>query len=248
MKTKTKITVDRLVGLPIAWLLNGLARILGRLLRRDHSIGTGNVRTIVISKYLGMGSILQATPLIRSIRAAFPEARLIFVTGHSCRQMVERLEHIDAIITVDDRGFFQVARTSLRTIAMLIRAQVDLYFDLEFYSAYSSIMSLLSLCPEPDRILSRVGTAQAGQLYPPDVLQHAGTRSVTSICNSAGWSAVARSSPTGWAGSGSTPKIVTRSPASWRRWVAGLHATSWLIRTHQTCWSSGAGQPSGSPS
>ena len=145
MKTKTKIKIDRLVGLPLAWLLNGLARVLGKLMRRDHSFGVGDVKTIVISKYLGMGSILQATPMIRSIRAAFPEARLIFLTGQSCRRMVERLEHIDTIVTVDDRGLFRVVRTSLRTLATLMRARVDLYFDLEIYSAYSSIMSLLSL-------------------------------------------------------------------------------------------------------
>jgi ADP-heptose:LPS heptosyltransferase len=145
MTTKTKIYIDRLVGLPLAWLLNGAARVLGKLLRRDHSSTVENVQTIVISKYLGMGSILQATPLIRSIRSAFPRAKLIFVTGHSCRRMVERLEHIDAIVTVDDRSLFRVARTSLRTIAILMWARVDLYFDLEIYSAYSSIMALLSL-------------------------------------------------------------------------------------------------------
>jgi len=145
MKTKTKIAVDRLVGLPLAWLLNGLARILGKAMHRDHSASPSSVRTIVISKYLGMGSILQATPLIRSIRVAHPQAKIVFVTGHACRRIVERLEHIDEIITVDDRGLVPIARTSLRTIASLIRRKVDLYFDLELYSAYSSIMSLMSL-------------------------------------------------------------------------------------------------------
>jgi ADP-heptose:LPS heptosyltransferase len=145
MKTKKKIAIDRLVGLPLAWLLNGAARILGKVLCRDHSISVDNVKTVVISKYLGMGSILQATPLIRSIRSTFPQARLIFVTGRGCRRLVERLEYIDTIITVDDRNLFHVARTSFRTIAALIRARVDLYFDLEIYSAYSSLLALLSL-------------------------------------------------------------------------------------------------------
>ena len=145
MKTNTKISVDRFIALPVAWLLNSLARILRNLLRRDHSIGDGNVRTIVISKYIGMGSIIQATPLIRSMRATFPRARLIFVTGQSCRRMVERLDHVDRIITVDDRGLFPVIRTSIRTLVELIWSRPDLYFDLEVYSAYSCVMSLLSL-------------------------------------------------------------------------------------------------------
>jgi ADP-heptose:LPS heptosyltransferase len=145
MKLRSKIVVDRVVGLPMARALNLLARILGKLLQRDHGISRENVKTIVVSKYIGMGSILQATPLIRSLRAAFPDAEIIFVTGVTCRRLVERLEHVDRIITADDRSLFHLARTSLRTVAQLIGAKVDLYFDLEVYSAYASIISLASL-------------------------------------------------------------------------------------------------------
>jgi ADP-heptose:LPS heptosyltransferase len=145
MKSRTKIAIDRLVGLPVAWALNLAARVLGRLLRRDHTTSRRSVRSIVVSKYVGMGSILQATPLIRSVRAAFPEAELIFVTGVSCRRLVERLEHVDRIITVDDRGLLRLARTTLRTIVQLMWVRVDLYLDLELYSAYASIVALLSL-------------------------------------------------------------------------------------------------------
>ncbi len=145
MKTRSKILIDRLLGLPIAWVLNGGARVLGRLLRRDHGVEPENVRTIVVAKYLGMGSILQATPLIRSIRARYPGADLLFVTGKSCRRMIERLDGTPRIITVDDSGVFRVVWTSLTTLATLVRLRVDLYFDLEVYSAYASIMALLSL-------------------------------------------------------------------------------------------------------
>lgn len=145
MKTHTKIFIDRLVGLPLAWLLNLSARVLGKVLKRDHAITRPSVRTIVISKYLGMGSILQATPLIRSVRAGFPDARILFLTTKGCRRLVERLEHIDQVITIDDSNIVALARTSARVIFQLVRARVDLFFDLELYSAYASIISLLSL-------------------------------------------------------------------------------------------------------
>ena len=145
MKTRTKIFIDRLVGLPLAWALNFCARVLGRVLRRNHDVTPGSVRTIVVSKYLGMGSILQATPLIRSIRAAFPDATIIFLTTRGCRRLVERLEHVDAVMTIDDGGLFGLVRTTLRVIAQLIGKRVDLFFDLELYSAYASVVSLLSL-------------------------------------------------------------------------------------------------------
>jgi ADP-heptose:LPS heptosyltransferase len=145
VKTQTKLHLDRRVGVPIAWALNLTARVLGKVLHRNHTVATANTRTIVFAKYVGMGSIIQATPLIRTVKARFPQARIIFVTNHSCQRLAERLEHIDAIIPVDDRGFFRLGWSSLRTIAALLRSRVDLFFDLEVYSAYGSIMSLLSL-------------------------------------------------------------------------------------------------------
>ncbi|MGK4277420.1 glycosyltransferase family 9 protein, partial [Escherichia coli] len=75
----------------------------------------------------------------------FPGAELIFATGVTCRRLVERLELIDRIVTVDDRGPFRLAWTTLRTIAVLMRARVDLFIDLEIYSAYASLVTLLSL-------------------------------------------------------------------------------------------------------
>jgi ADP-heptose:LPS heptosyltransferase len=145
MNMRSKVVIDRLIGLPLAWILNLAARVLGHILRRNHGISHQNVATIVVSKFVGMGSILQATPLLRSLRAGFPEAEIILVTSVSCRRLAERLDGIDRIITVDDRGIFPLVRTSLRTIAQLIRSRVDIYIDLELYSAYASIVALLSL-------------------------------------------------------------------------------------------------------
>ena len=144
MKTHTKIFIDRLVGLPLAWMLNLSARGLGKLLTRDHSVTPENVRTVVISKYLGMGSLLQATPLIRSVRAAFPDARLIVLTTKGNRRLVERLEHVDEVITIDDGGLVGLVRTTIRNLWVLKQRRVDLFFDLELYSAYASVVSLLT--------------------------------------------------------------------------------------------------------
>ena len=91
-----------------------------------------------------MGSIVQATPLIRSLRHSFPQARILFLTGMSCRPLVERIDHIDAVLTVDEGSLFRLGRTSLSAVASLAAARVDLYFDLEVYSAYASLIALLS--------------------------------------------------------------------------------------------------------
>ncbi len=145
MKTQTKLHLDRRLGVPLALVLNVLTRLVGETLRRDHSITEANVRAIVFAKYVGLGSIIQATALIRSVKARFPQARVIFLTSRSCGRLLERLEHIDATVTVDDRNAFRLAWSSLRATLILMRERVDLFFDLEVYSSYASIMALLSL-------------------------------------------------------------------------------------------------------
>ena len=175
------------------------------------------MRTIVISKYVGMGSIVQATPLIRSIRATFPRAKLIFVTGQSCRRIVERLEHVDRIITVDDRGLFPVIRTSIRTLVELIWSRPDLYFDLEVYSAYSCVMSLLSL--SRNRIGFYRESAQHKRGNYTHLMYFNTGNPIRHVYLQLGRTVgCPRSRPTDSVRSGSTTRIETRSPPSFSRW------------------------------
>ncbi len=145
MTHRNKILADRIVAKPIAFLLNGLARILGTLMRRDHSVTSTNVRRIVVAKLLGMGSILQATPLLRALKQRYPAAKLIFVTMHSNRELLNRLPWVDEVLTLDDRNLFAMAATTFGTVATLIGQRADLYFDLELYSAFASLLALFAI-------------------------------------------------------------------------------------------------------
>ena len=145
MRSRQKIAIDRWVGLPMVWGLNLVTRALGVLLRRNHSASPDSVGTIVVAKYLGMGSILHATPLLRALRDRYPKARLVFVSARSNRELLERLPLIDERMYVDDRSLVALASSTWATLAALQRARVDLYFDLEVYSAYASLVALLSV-------------------------------------------------------------------------------------------------------
>jgi ADP-heptose:LPS heptosyltransferase/2-polyprenyl-3-methyl-5-hydroxy-6-metoxy-1,4-benzoquinol methylase len=145
VKTSRKIRLDRLVAQPMAVGLNLLARILGHLLRRDHSIDPQHVRTITVAKFVGMGSIVQAAPLLRALKRSFPGARLVFVTSAANRSLLEHLADVDEALFVDDRSPLAVVVSSLRTVLALARRRTDLYFDLEIYSAYASLVALTSL-------------------------------------------------------------------------------------------------------
>ncbi len=145
MTHRQRILADRLVAVPMAFLFNGVARVLGRAMRRNHSSEASKIRNIVVAKLIGMGSILQATPLLKALKQHFPGARITFVTLRSNRELLGRLSCIDNVLVLDDRSVIAMALTTLQTIASLIRLRADLYFDLELYSAFSSLLALFAV-------------------------------------------------------------------------------------------------------
>jgi ADP-heptose:LPS heptosyltransferase len=145
MTHRQRILADRLVAVPTVFLFNAIARMLGNLLRRDHSISAGNVKSIVIAKLIGMGSILQATPLLKALKQQYPHATLTFVSLRSNRELLTRLTCVDEIIVLDDRNVFAMALTTVQTVAALVRRRADLYFDLEVYSAFASLLALCAV-------------------------------------------------------------------------------------------------------
>jgi ADP-heptose:LPS heptosyltransferase len=142
MTHRQRILADRLVAVPVAFFFNGIARVLGKVMRRDHTIASSNIRHIVVAKLIGMGSILQATPLLKALKRQYPEATLTFVTLKSNRDLVNRLSFVDEVLLLDDKNPVRMAATTFGTIATLIRRRADLYFDLEVYSAFASLLAL----------------------------------------------------------------------------------------------------------
>lgn len=142
MTHKQRILADRILAVPMAFAFNAIARLLGKLLRRDHSVTRENVKVIVVAKFLGMGSILQSVPLLRALKRHYPNAKLIFVTMKANRELVSRLPLVDELLVLDDRSAAVMAATTLRTIATLIVRRADLYFDLEVYSGFASLLAL----------------------------------------------------------------------------------------------------------
>lgn len=145
MTHRNRILADRLVAVPVAFLFNVIARFLGAILRRDHSITPSNINRIVVAKLIGMGSILQATPLLSALKHQYPDATLTFVTMRGNQEFVNRLSNVDEVLVLDDRSLMAMAITTLQTIVTLIRLRADLYFDLEVYSAFASLLALCAM-------------------------------------------------------------------------------------------------------
>ena len=145
MTFRQRILLDRLLAVPLAVSLNPLVTLLGKILRRDHSIQPATTREIVVCKLVGMGSILQATPLLCALKQRFPQARVTFVTLRANTDLTKRLEGVDQTLCLDDRSVLSMAWTTARTLASLIFRRTDHYFDLEVYSGFTCLLSLFSL-------------------------------------------------------------------------------------------------------
>jgi ADP-heptose:LPS heptosyltransferase len=60
----------------------------------------------------------------------------------SNRELVKRLSCVDEVLVLDDRTLVKMAVTTIQTVATLIWQRPDLYFDLEVYSAFASLLAL----------------------------------------------------------------------------------------------------------
>jgi len=143
LKTRQKIIIDNLFGTPLVYLINALARFLGFILRIDHNLNR-EFNTIVISKYVGLGSIIQATPLIQTLRKRFPNAKIIFATRSSNQTLLKHISEIDEVMVIDDNNIFSVISSTAKFIFKLWNVKPELFIDLEYYSNYSSIVTTLS--------------------------------------------------------------------------------------------------------
>lgn len=144
MNVKTQIFIDQYIVKPFTYILNFIVRIVGKILHINHDLNK-DFKRIAICKFKGMGSIIQATPMIQAIRAKFPDAEIIFVTTTANIKILEHIPMIDRVVAIDDKGILKFIPSSLKALATLIRIRPEVYFDLEIYSDFSALFALLTL-------------------------------------------------------------------------------------------------------
>ena len=141
---KNKIFIDRTVGFITAVVMRFLTRLVGTILRRDHSLPE-NPKVIAVAKIVGLGSIVYTGILCRALKGKFPKARLIYITSYSSRELVKRMNYIDEIFLIDDRNVISMIRSTIFLIIRLWQYRPALYFDMEVYSSWSAILATFSL-------------------------------------------------------------------------------------------------------
>lgn len=143
MKTSKKLWIDKFIVGRFARIINLLVIILGKILRIDHTLNK-DFRTIAICKYKGMGSIIQSTPLLNSLRTKFPNAKLIYISSNENLHILNQISLIDEIILIDDSSFIKLIKSVIPFIYKLYSRKIEIYIDLEVYSNFSTLITILS--------------------------------------------------------------------------------------------------------
>ena len=147
MNIRTKIIIDRVIGPPLVFIINFILKVLRNTILKITPKKANDVKLILISKYLGYGSIIQATPLLRILKEHYPNAKLVFVTTSKMKPIIERIKIIDGVLSADDKNFIFTLFTSIKLAFKLLMVKADIFFDLEVYSAYSSLMVAINPAP-----------------------------------------------------------------------------------------------------
>lgn len=143
MRLSTKRALDFWVGRPVLSVLQAAAWMLGRVMRRDHRVAP--VRTVLVAKFQGLGSLIIAKPAIAALRRAHPQAHIIFWGTPAMVPLAREFPEFDEVLTLDDRSLVAAGLSVVGALSRLWRARVDWAFDLEAYSRLSSVFLTLTL-------------------------------------------------------------------------------------------------------
>lgn len=93
---------------------------------------------------MGMGSIIQSTPLLMTLRNNFPKAEITFITVPKNYPLLSIFPFIDRIVLVNDKSAIELIITTLKSLFQLWINRTDVFIDLEIYSYISTIFTVLS--------------------------------------------------------------------------------------------------------
>ncbi|MBK5276303.1 MAG: glycosyltransferase family 9 protein [Desulfuromonadales bacterium] len=143
MNIRTMKAIDHFVGIPVCLMLDLFQRIRSPFRCANHT----PLRRVLVMKYFGIGSILLASPMLRTIKSRNPNVKIGFLTFAGNRDMVERLGLVDEIHTLRTDSLLHFACDLFRVIGRIRRKRYDATIDMEFFSKFSTIVTYLSGSP-----------------------------------------------------------------------------------------------------
>ena len=144
MKTSRLLIIDNLIIHPLIVALNIVVILLGKILRIDHKLKGKQFKKIAVCKYKGLGSIIQATPLLSSLKKQYPDAEITFVSSISNKDFLKRIDSFNKTILLRDNSLFNIIISFPAFVFRLFKNRFDVYIDLEVYSNFSTLITIFS--------------------------------------------------------------------------------------------------------
>lgn len=105
------------------------------------------VKNILIIKFFGMGSIILAGGMLRSLRKSFPGARITILTFAANKDICERINLIDEVIPIRTESLRSFLMSLLQAINKIRKKRCEISLDLEFFAKSSSLIQYLCVTP-----------------------------------------------------------------------------------------------------
>ncbi len=140
MDLRSKQRLDWVVGGVLIALLRPAVLLLGRLLRRDHSLHVGE--RICVLKLLGGGSLVIALPALLGLRERHPNVELSLLCTPAVAPFAHTLRVFDRVIVIDESSPARLLMSAFRGWLRLLGT--DTVIDLEVYSRLSTVVTLLT--------------------------------------------------------------------------------------------------------
>lgn len=138
--------IDHWIGLPLCFLCGVASVAARRVFGARKRVITGQ-KPFAVFKFFGMGSIMEATPLLRAIRLRYPQAQVVFVTFKSNAKLVAKLNVCDTVRVIRTKSPFVFVYDVLVQVCWLKLRRVEAVIDLEFFSKFSTLLSFATHAP-----------------------------------------------------------------------------------------------------
>jgi ADP-heptose:LPS heptosyltransferase len=141
MKISLMRKIDYFIGGGLCIVLDLMER-LKRVLPQKKTMP--EPRSVLVTKYLGMGSILLATPALQALKDVYPSCRIVLLTFEENDTFARKLPLFDSVITIRSTSLLNLVINSFTALIDIRRQRFDYLLDLEFFARYSTIISYLS--------------------------------------------------------------------------------------------------------
>ncbi len=145
MKINLMRKLDYYAGIPICFLLSIVNFIFKAVIfKKAKNISSPKIAFIKLSE---LGSIVLGYSLFKRVKKDYPSGKLFFVTFAKNKDVFRLLDDIvssDDVFVIRDDSLWAFICDTLKVITRLRKENIDILFDLEFFSRFSAILSYLS--------------------------------------------------------------------------------------------------------